>query len=547
MRMNPRLGDALRAWRRARPRPLPAREHDQVIARARLERHGGLLALYLAGTPYEMGYQHGVLARDEIHAFRQAAYSYVTTLIPGPVGLTPPARLARALLFHQAAAYWPTILPHIAQEMRGIAAGAGVHPIEVLTSTAIWEMFLASGCSQFAALAATDGGSLIHGYNYDLMHPDHALIQPYLTAVFYRPQDGIPFVTVNTVGSVGANAGMNEAGISLAWDNAPLRDDSLVQGIQTPVVPFTITLRQVLQQSHTLAEAAQTVVGSLPRPHGDIVIIGCAPERRAIALETAGGEYAEREMDHGAIWSTNCFRSPLLAPHDRRGGPPGLTAAGTRRRLPRYAAYRELFAAHGSALSPGKAAEFLRDPYPREAQSFAYPSHARGATICRDITSWSLVMEPGEGRLWVSDTEIPGCQGPFFAFDLPARQRLPGLDLAPTGYQSALECAQQFVTGNMQAAQASLAQAISLDGPTAPHMLVQAILHGLAGEETQAAECLGTVAARWPGTAMATLAQTWLSGQSDPELRPIPYPSAISPVVYLRPALSWTERAVAAR
>ena len=123
--------------------------------------------------------------------------------------------------------------------------------------------------------------------------------------------------------------------------------------------------------------------------------------------------------------------------------------------------------------------------YPREGDGFVYPARVRGTTICRDITSWSLVMEPEVGRLWVSDTQLPGCQGQFLAFGLLARQRLPDLDLASTGYQPAAECARWLAAGNRQEAKASLAQAIALDGPTAPHMLVKAILHGLAGEETQ--------------------------------------------------------------
>ncbi|MGD8905147.1 MAG: C45 family autoproteolytic acyltransferase/hydrolase, partial [Anaerolineae bacterium] len=277
--MSARWLDALRAWWPAPRRPLPPEEHERVLSAARIEGHGGLTALYLAGTPYEMGYQHGVLARDLIRGFRAAAYAYVTSLVPAP------AWLARPLLFHQAAAYWPTIPPEYALEMQGIAHGAGVHPIEVLVSTAIWEMYLVSGCSEFAAVGPlTVSGSLLHGYNYDLMHPDHALIQPYLAAIFYRPSQGIPFFTVNTVGSIGANAGMNEAGISVAWDNTYLSDGELTQDIQGPVVPFILTLRKLLQNGRSLDGAVEIITASLPRPLGDIVIIGSAGEGQAVAL-----------------------------------------------------------------------------------------------------------------------------------------------------------------------------------------------------------------------------------------------------------------------
>ena len=548
--MSLRWMDALRAWRPATERRLPPDEHERVLSAARVERHGGLTALYLAGTPYEMGYQHGVLARDLIHGFRAAAYRYVTSLVPAP------AWLARPLLFFQAAAYRPAIPPEYAQEMQGIAHGAGVHPIEVLVSTAIWEMYLVSGCSEFAVEGSlTTDGSLLHGYNYDLMHPDHALIQPYLAAIFYRPSQGVPFFTVNTVGSIGANAGMNEAGISVAWDNTYLRDDELTRDIRGPAVPFILTLRKLLQHSRCLEEAVRTVTVSLPRPMGDIVIIGSAEEGRAVALETAGHTHALRQMEGGAIWSTNCFRSPELAPHDHRGD--GRTLSGDEEwsRFPRFAAYRQLFAGSDgqpdlSGLDPATAAAFLRHPYPREAGGFLHPNPAARATICREYTSWSLVMKPAAGRLWVSNTTTPAPQGRFYAFDLPAWQRLPKHDLAPTGYQAAQRCVLHFLSGDRSEAHAALEEAVSLDGPTAPLWLMRAVLQVLAGERKESAETLQELAVRWPATPAGALARAWLDGEpasvQDPmSSRPIPFPSAIRPLIHFRPAATWAERATA--
>ncbi|HSR30834.1 MAG TPA: C45 family peptidase [Anaerolineae bacterium] len=549
--------DMWRAWWPARPRRLSPAEHERVLAVARIERHGGLATLYLAGTPYEMGYQHGVLARDLIHGFRQAAYLYVTSLVRGSVRPDLPAWLVRPLLFYQAASYWPTIPAEYVQEIQGIADGAGVHPIEVLVSTAIWEIYLVSGCSEFAVTGPiTTSDTLLHGYNYDLMHPDHALSQPYLAALFYRPDEGIPFVTVNTVGSVGVNAGMNEAGISVAWDNTYLRDEKLTRHIEMPVAPFIITLRRLLQYAHSLDEGVGIVTGSLPRPLGDIVIVGSAGENRAVALETAGRQHAVRQMEDGAVWSTNCFRSPELAPHDRRGDGRRLQKPVAWRRFPRYTAYDQLFAAHWGQLSPETAAAFLRDPYPREAEGFVYPNPAPRVTICRDITSWSLVMEPGEGRIWISDTAIPAPQGRFFAFDLPSWQRLPDRDLVPTGYRAALRCAELFLGGDRRGAQAALEEAVSLDGPAAPLMLMQAVLHGLEGDGAAATETLEQVAIRWEGTDAGALARAWLAQDRPSEASeasegtesppPIPFPSAIRALVHLHPAGSWAERAIPA-
>jgi hypothetical protein len=506
-----------------------------------MEGHSGLTALYLYGSPYEMGYQHGALARGLIHAYRQAAYDYVLPQVPGP------KRLRKPLLFYYASAYWPTIPSELRQEMKGIADGAGVHPIEVLVSAAIWEILLVSGCSEFAATGpATADGSLLHGYNYDLMHPDHALIQPYLAAIFFRPTRGIPFFTVNTVGSVGANAGMNEAGISVAWDNTYLRDKELVRGIALPVVPFIITLRRLLQYAHTLEEAMAIITGSLPRPLADIVIIGSAQEGRAVALETAGQRFAVREMDEGVIWSTNCFRSPELAAHDRRGDGRGLEKAVAWERFPRYLAYGELFAAHHGRLDPDLVARFLRDPYPREKEGYLHPIPLPRATICRDITSFSLVMEPGKGRLWVSDTELPACQGKLYAFSLSEGRHLPELDMEPTGYGAALRAAQCFARGDRRGARVALEEAVDRDGRSVPLQMMAAALEALEGDEARATALLQEVVARYPGTPAGRLATAWLRADGDADGPAIPFPSAIRPVVRLQPGARWSERAVVA-
>jgi len=543
--------EAWRAWWPARPRPLPPAEHRRVLAAARLERHGGLTVLYLAGTPYEMGYQHGVLARGLIHGFRHAAYDYVTALMQGAIRPALPGWLARPLLFSQAAAYWPTIPRECADEIAGIADGSGVHPIEVLVSTAIWEMYLVSGCSEFAVVGpATADGSLLHGYNYDLMHPDHALIQPYLAAIFCRPSQGLPFITVNTVGSVGANAGMNEAGLSVAWDNTYLKDDTLISDIELPVVPFIITLRRLLQHGSNLEQAVQIVTGTLPRPLADIVIVGSARESRAVALETAGSVHAIREMAGEAIWSTNCFRSAQLAALDRRGDGRGLPGASAWQRFPRYQAYGDLFATYRGGIAPATVAAMLRDPYPREADGAIHPNPAPRATICRDITSWSLVMQPGLGRLWVSDTVIPGCQGTFFAFDLAGWQRLPGLDLAASGYHDALQAARLFLAGDLRGARQALDAAESLDGKTAPLLLMKAAMHGVAEEEELASETLRQVIGRYSQSPAGALARAWLEGNAgtqDVQEPALPFPSAIRPLLYLQRGDAWEARVVPAQ
>jgi hypothetical protein len=156
-------------------------------------------------------------------------------------------------------------------------------------------------------------------------------------------------------------------------------------------------------------------------------------------------------------------------------------------------------------------------------------------------------MEPGKGRLWISDTEIPGCQGRFFAFNLAgAAGRLPELDLAATGYRAALRSAERFLAGDRTGTRAALAEAMAADGPTPPLLLMQGILHGLEGEAGEAEGVLQQVAARWGQTPADEMARAWIEGRDGEGLVPIPFPSAIQPLLHFRPAPMWEGRAVPA-
>jgi predicted choloylglycine hydrolase len=511
---------------------LGARERARVMSAARAEDLDGMPVLYLAGSHYEMGYQHGALAGERIGAFRSDAYAYMTELIreamKWPRWLA--RLLARPLLFWQASAYWETMPPEYLEEARGVACGAGVHPLEVVLVTAIWEMYLVGGCSEFVVTGGmTADGSLIHGYNYDLMAPEHALINPHLAMIFYRPAEGIGFSTLNTVGSIGVNGGMSDAGLSIAWDNTYTRDSSLFRGIVLPVVPYIVTLRRVLETCHTVEEGLRLVVETLPRPLADIIIIASAEENRAVALETAGRLHAVRPMEEEAVWSTNSFRSSELAPHERNGDWREMDTEEADRTFPRYASYAALFERHRGDITPRLALQILRDPYPREAEGELYHHIAHRSSICREATGFSLLMQPGLGLVWGSDGKLPAPHGRFFAFDQRAWERRLDLDFSPSGFRSAMACAEAHLRGDPDAARAALEEALAVDGETAALLLMRSVLLSSRAEgEGSARADLETVIERWGKTALGALARAWAE-QVDAELPPVPFPSAIAP------------------
>lgn len=498
--------------------PLSSSERRRLLSTAHREVVDGLLVVHLTGKPYEMGFQHGALCRDEIRAFRAEAYAYMSTLIASAFKL--PRALARLvtrpLLMRQVRAYMPFTPQEYQQEMRGVADGAGVHILEALLVNAVWEMYLVGGCSEFAVRGSkTVDGELLHGYNYDLADPAHAFINPYLALIFSRPADGFPFAQVNTVGCVGANAGLSLYGVSVAWDNTYLRSGStLLEGAPRRCTPFEVALRRLLQYADSVEAGVSIMRSHLPRPAADIIIIGDGQANRAVALETVGAQSCIREMSEDAIWSANSFVSPELGLEDRRGMPTDdLDETGSR--LGRYASYTELIALRERKIDVPAAVEILRDPYPREKTGYIYPAN-RARTICRPVTSFSLVMQPRAGRIWVGDPHIPAPLGRYLGFDLRREAPLDEATIPPTGFHQAVLGYEHYIAGRATAAMQALEKALSLDGESAPLQLMLAEVYRQAGleERAQAAADRARALGAMPGT-------------------PLPFPSAIKPVTYL--------------
>ncbi|NLA47170.1 MAG: hypothetical protein GX866_06490, partial [Firmicutes bacterium] len=214
-------------------------------------------------------------------------------------------------------------------------------------------------------------------------------------------------------------------------------------------------------------------------------------------------------------------------------------------RFPRFTAYAELFEKHRGKLDAPAAASFLRDPYPREAEGFVHPNISPRATICRDITSFSMIMKAAEKRVWVSDTRVPGCQGSFYAFDFAGQRRLPELDIPATGYHHALKSAELFKSGDYVNVRTFLDQAIAIDGETLPLLLMRAALEAVEGNEESARGTLAGVAARWGETMPGKLAECWLNPGHKDEVTAVPYPSAIKPLLWFKTGAQWSERVVA--
>lgn len=200
--------------------------------------HDGHAQMHLQGTPYEIGHQHGSLAREDVrHVARRLVYG-VGLLYSFKKGEWFP-NAARKLVERQR----PFIAPAYFEEMRGLAEGSGVSLDLIQMANIFPEFFHCSGVALMGD--ATAGGELLHARVLDYMVGIG--LQDY-AAVMAIARPGVNrFVTVGYPGFIGSVTGMNEKQVAIGemggngagdWDG----------------IPMSLLIRQSLENCDTLEE-----------------------------------------------------------------------------------------------------------------------------------------------------------------------------------------------------------------------------------------------------------------------------------------------------
>lgn len=208
-------------------RVVPAQAEDSIKVLAR-EGRGALLDVngarvcLLAGSPEEMGRQHGVLLREQVRAMCEKVLLIARTADAVRKEGFFAGSIEQA--FERTRKFTP---PRYLQELRGLAQGTGL-PLQVVQATNVFpELF---HCSGFAlAGKATIDGELLHGRVLDYMTEvglqDHAIV------FVCRPEGQNAFVNIGYAGFIGSVTGMNDKGVSFGemggrgeghWDGTPM-------------------------------------------------------------------------------------------------------------------------------------------------------------------------------------------------------------------------------------------------------------------------------------------------------------------------------------
>ncbi|MEK6237544.1 MAG: C45 family autoproteolytic acyltransferase/hydrolase, partial [Planctomycetales bacterium] len=244
-----------------------------------LERVNGVFVLHLAGSPYEMGYQHGALLKEHAranlaHILDEQMAKKTITIAGFQLG---PQSILGAVIKTQD----KHIPKWYSDELIGLADGAEVPLERARRANFVPELF---HCSGFAVMnSATADGVLYHGrvldYAVDWRLQEHAVI------IVHRPDGAIPWVNVTFAGFIGCVTGMNAQQISLGemgggglghWDG----------------VPMAVLMRWALREAKTLDEAV-AVFRDNPRTCQYFYVAADGKTNRAVGFEASAGKFQQ--------------------------------------------------------------------------------------------------------------------------------------------------------------------------------------------------------------------------------------------------------------
>ncbi len=214
-----------------------------------LEKKNGQSVLHLKGTPYERGYQHGVLLKEQIQR-NIATYIDGTLLID-----KPKSQLTERLIefYKSIPAIMSHVPDHFIQEMEGLADGSEVPVAKIVALNLFPEMFHCSGITVTGQ--ASKDGKLYHARVLDYSIGKNLQTTAVLQIV--EPEKGIPFLNVSYAGFIGTVTGMNLQKIAIG------EIGGLGYGSWNGI-PMAFLLREILQYASSIDDV-KSILQNSPR------------------------------------------------------------------------------------------------------------------------------------------------------------------------------------------------------------------------------------------------------------------------------------------
>jgi hypothetical protein len=368
----------------------------------------GWWEMYLEGSPYEIGYAHGLLTQELNYAQEKAFLERLGELIPSR--FYQQFMLGFVRFFNRDLEEY--VLPEYRQEIFGISRFASpefdfmgpayarmlnYHAAHDL-GHAIQNMNLVA-CTAFGAWDGHSAdSSLIIGRNFDF-YINEAFARDKILC-FIRPDSGYSFAMVTWAGFAGVVSGMNEKGLTVTLNAAK---SSIPLGARTPV---SLLAREILQyagnirEAYAIAESRETFVA-------EAFLIGSASDRKAVVIEKTPETTALFDPGTDHIIAANHFQSDVFL-----NDPMNVENMENETSVYRHQRVAELLE-ENPRLTPEIAAEMLRDDKGLGGKNIGLGNEK---AVNQYIAHHSVIFQPESRCLWIAGP--PYQIGEYWCYDL---------------------------------------------------------------------------------------------------------------------------------
>ena len=213
-----------------------------------LYRVGGKRVLVVDGTPEQMGAAHGALLADLVPNVSPRTMALVGAGLAVQKGEWFYDKVDE--IYRRASPHTPE---RFIRECRAMAAAAKISERDALAANFFPELFHCSGVAVRGKASAD--GRVVHARVLDYMRDIN--LQKYTAVQVFRPEGGIPWMSVGYAGFLGTVTAMNAKGVAIGEMGG--RGEGRWDGM-----PMTLHMREVAERAETV-EQALAIMRKAPR------------------------------------------------------------------------------------------------------------------------------------------------------------------------------------------------------------------------------------------------------------------------------------------
>jgi len=394
----------------------------------RIKKVGRLSLITLNGSAYDMGYQHGTIAK-ELYA-RGLVRLFNRFLGTLKLGLEDAvkSRYLRSIIEKLFWKYLDIMKSNLSKrytgfmldEMKGFSDASGESDDllkQLLAMPDVVQILLTRGLSGTVANSAaalnlgctsvavwneaTAEGDFIYGRNLDFFD-DHSMdTNP---AIFlYKPDKGLKYAAFSFLGVPGAGiTGINEAGVTMALHMLLTKD---VSSYSSPIMNIG---NEIIRKAENIDDAVK-IANSHRFSSGWGIVVTDAKHKNAVVIEASSKQILTRKCSSTFIINTNHYQMDLFKKREY-----DFNTSTTASTIGRYKRAEEILKEKYGKLTVDDMILLLGD----HLEYFTRKERALGSTIMAVHNISAIVMKPDELKVWVSQGDAPSNQSEFIGVDI---------------------------------------------------------------------------------------------------------------------------------